>query len=210
MWRFLVVSLVLLLIEIIVIVALVSPQRINATIQQEQIAFQNWFGQNKTKDMIIASNTTFDFLFVETGIAEEFNSWFYHDTSKRYRNQGIQTLNESSFFSGFYSRLEQFWLVIRFSFLRAQMIWVCLILALTFIIPAIIDGLMIRQVQRYGDENVSLNLYQFAEYTFYSCLIFPLYIMFSPITISPLYMVPYCLVLACSVWVLAANVQHRI
>ena len=122
----------------------------------------------------------------------------------------MRALGESGFITGFMARLDQFWLVLKFSFLRVQMISISLLLAMTFIIPSIVDGLMIRQVNRYGDDNASVNLYNAAEYTFYGCLIFPLYLTFAPFAISPIVMVFYTLTLSASIFILAQNLQHRV
>lgn len=209
MWRFLFISLILLILEVIAVAALISPNTINTAIQKEITYLNTWFGKNKTTDMLTSAQDSFDSMFVHSGVQDEFNSWFEHDNSK-VKNKGMRELGESGFITGFMARLDQFWLVLKFSFLRVQMISISLLLAMTFIIPSIVDGLMIRQVNRYGDDNASVNLYNAAEYTFYGCLIFPLYLTFAPFAISPIVMVFYTLTLSASIFILAQNLQHRV
>ena len=210
-WRFLFIALIILLLEILAVAFIFKPADIESSIKKEIDYLQTWFGHNKTVEMVQGANANFDTLFIQTGVVDEVNFWFnYREDSSHIKNQGMRDLGDSDLILGFWDKLDQLWMVMKFSMLRIQMIGVSLLLALTFIIPSIVDGLMIRQVNRYGDDNVSVNLYNFAEYTFYACLAIPVYMLFIPFAISPVIMVFYTLTLSFSIFILAQNLQHRV
>ena len=210
-WRFLFIAVIILLLEIIAVAFIFKPADIELSIKKEIGYLQTWFGQNKTTEMVQDANANFDTLFIQTGAVEEVNFWFnYREDTSHIKNKGIRDLGDSELVLSFWDKLDQIWMVIKFSMLRMQMIGISLLLALTFIIPSVVDGLMIRQVNLYGDNNVSVNLYNVAEYTFYACIAIPVYMLFIPFAISPVIMVFYTLILSFSIFILAQNLQHRV
>jgi hypothetical protein len=210
-WKFFLIAFLILILEIIAVAIIFEPHDVERSIKQEISYLQTWFGKDKTKEMVVDAHNAFDSVFVSTGIMDEFNSWFdYRQDVSHIKNEGVRALGESGFVYSFWEKLDQFWMIMKFSLLRVQMMSVSLLLALTFIIPSVVDGLMIRQVNRYGDGNVSVNLYNFAEYSFYACLALPVYLMFAPVALSPIVMVFYTLFLSFSIFILAQNLQHRV
>ena len=148
-------------------------------------------------------------LFVDTGIVEESRDFFVEHRSREYK-EGWQRVSDAPLWDMLVEAMEKFWMVLESGMLRLQIMSVCLLISLSFIVPSLIDGLIKREIQKYGEENVSINIYSVSTLVFCSAFLLPFILLFWPMAISPPYMAIWTLILAGSLWLLASNVQLKV
>ncbi|GAA5132710.1 DUF4400 domain-containing protein [Thalassotalea piscium] len=189
------------------IMSLMPLESVKSIIEEETNHTKTWFGEQKTNSMLKDASNLFTLLFISTGAVQGSNDFFLKHRKKRY-NKGWQQVSDAKIFDMLASAMEKIWLVIKSGMLRLQIMWVCLLLGMSFILPALIDGLAIRQIQKWGESNVSPNLYSYFNVIFISCFAVPFILLFWPMAITPIYMLAWTVILAGSLWVISSNWQH--
>lgn len=201
---------IVFILELVAVLLLVSKETLFDVFNEDRIQISKWFGNEKSLQMAFDAKQRFEDLFVDTGISDFIYELFYTDQQVDLMNAGMNDVRDSAFISMTNERIEFVWVILESAMLRIEMILICMLISLCFIIPMVIDGLSKWQISRSGDANSSINIYGVAEKVFYSSLLFPIYIVFLPFAVSPLLMFSWTFVLGVSAWFLTSNLQHRI
>jgi hypothetical protein len=198
--------------EIVVVMVFINPSYVQTEFRKEVVTVNKWFGAEKTKEIYTNSVEVYQSMFVDTGIIKGSYSFFLpkaHDESVK-RNAGIDRLGKSKIWGYVQDRLDAFWMVVKSGMFRFQLLLICFLHCLPFLIPSLVDGLMQREICKTSEDNASLNIYTVSKTVLLSVMILPPILLVSPFAISPLYVGWWALFLAVSAWLMSANVQHRI
>lgn len=197
-----------LLFSELLVLSFLPKEHLVEIVDQERQSTVKWFGKEKSTEMIDDANVMFDKLFVTSGIHDSSVNFFVRHTDKD--NGLFQEFGEASIFQDLSNGVKKIWFVIQSGMLRLEVMYVCLILSFTFLIPSFIDGINRRTIVRYSEMNVSIIMYTESLKIFFFCLAFPLALLFWPMAISPIYMVCWTLVLALAVWTASSNFQLEV
>lgn len=198
--------------EMVAVMVFINPGYINKEFKKEVLTVNQWFGSEKTKEMYLSSAEIYQSMFVDTGIKRGSYSFFLpkdHDVSLK-RNEGMDRLGKAKIWFYIQERLDAFWMVVKSGMFRFQLLLICFLHCLPFLIPSLVDGLMQREICKTSEDNASLNIYTVSKTTLLSVMILPPVLLVWPFAISPLYVGWWALLLAVSAWLMSANVQHRI
>jgi len=206
--KFLLVFLCILLAEVFILCALPKEYVIKIINEEREYAV-TWFGENKTKEMLNDASDLYDLFFVDTGMVEASQKLFVKHRDRDYK-KGWQEVSDAPLWDMLVESMNKFWMVLESGLLRLQIMWVCLLVSLSFILPALSDGLVKREIRKYGEHNVSVNIYTVAMFVFNSAFMLPFILLFWPMAISPPYMTIWTIILAGSIWLLASNVQLKV
>lgn len=209
-WKVAVVIVVMAVLQIIILPLLIPTSHLVNTFNQERQQIAHWFGYERTTQMINTSEENFNVLFVDTGVVSELHEWLTHDRQKDYKNTGINEISEHPMFPVIEEKLNNIWLMVKSGMLRIEMVLICILLNLWFLVPSIVDGLVVRERLRDGSENVSTIFYHQSQKIFTACLLLPVLALFWPIAMSPIYFVVWTFLLAGSCWLMCQNLQLKI
>lgn len=178
-------------------------------LNEERQNVVKWFGENKTRKMLKNADELYIKLFQETGMVDgSIHFVLRHRDNKQ--KAGWEKMSNSTVWDSLANGIKRIWLVIRGGFFRLQVMWICFLLSLSFIVPSLVDGLVKRAISKLGESNVSLNIYNLSMPVFLSAIGLPLFLLFLPVAISPVYMLIWTVILAGSVWLISSNVQHEV
>jgi hypothetical protein len=197
-----------ILVELLIL-AFLPRQHLVDVIHTERQYSLKWFGEEKSLEMINSANGVFNGMFVDTGLVEGSNNFFLKHRNKKH-GKGFQKMSDSKFWDHLVSGVDKMWLIIESGMLRLQIMWVCLLLSLSFVIPSLLDGVVKREIRKYGEDNSSINVYSVAMLVLTSTFSLPLVLLFWPMAISPPYMAIWTIILAFSIWLLSSNVQLKV
>lgn len=200
----------LALLQMVLLPLLVPTDHLVNTFNKERKHVANWFGYDRTMEMIVDADENFEALFINTGIASELTEWLTHDPNIDYKNDGMNEVSQHPFFEVISEKLQNVWLMAKGGLLRVEMIFISILLSLSFLIPSVIDGLVIRERLRGSTDNVSTIFYHQSQKIFTGCLLLPLLAVFWPIAMSPIYFVVWTFFLAGSVWLMCKNLQLNV
>jgi hypothetical protein len=198
--------------EIIVLLVFINPTYIHSEFKKEVLTINKWFGAQKTKEMYTDSLDVYQSMFVDTGIINGSYRFFLpnKENLETQTNTGIRKLGKAKIWVWIKERLDSFWVVVKTGIFRFQLLLICFMHCLPFLMPSLIDGLMQREICKTSEENASLNVYTVSKNVLLSVLILPPILLVWPFAISPVYVGWWALFLATSAWLMSANVQHRI
>jgi hypothetical protein len=209
-WRVLLYGSIGWILTVIAITFSVPSEFLIDSFNQERRALVTWFGQDKAEAMVNISFERYQSWFVDSGLVQFVDDLFYTNQQQDMHNRSMQNVLNDDFFSSLNYRVDLLWIVVQSSLIRLEMLIICLILSLAFLLPTIVDGIARWQISRVGDQNASINFYTVAEDIFYILVLLPLFILVSPFAISPLFMFIWTAMLSLSLWFVISNLQHRI
>jgi|AntRauTorckE5430_2_1112549.scaffolds.fasta_scaffold03784_5 hypothetical protein len=209
-WRVLLYGSIGWILTVIAITFAVPSEFLIDSFNQERRALVTWFGQDKAEAMVNISFERYQSWFVDSGLVQFVDDLFYTNQQQDMHNRSMQNVLNDDFFSSLNYRVDLLWIVVQSSLIRLEMLIICLILSLAFLLPTIVDGIARWQISRVGDQNASINFYTVAEDIFYILVLLPLFILVSPFAISPLFMFIWTAMLSLSLWFVISNLQHRI
>lgn len=210
MWIWVVNLILLFVIELVVLVFVIPKEYLINIVNIERNEMIVWFASERTAHMIAETQATFQSLIVDSGFKQTIIDMFYIDPTHDYQNNGLNKFASSSQATWANERVDSLWIVIEAIILRWDLFLICLGLSLLFLIPTIVDGLCSWQKLRSSDENASINFYNVAEKSLYVLLILPIYGFFAPFPITPPAIIMWALFCAFCIWIMTANLQHRI
>lgn len=209
-WKILLYSSIGWILTVIAITFAVPSSFLIDSFNQERRSLVTWFGQDKAEAMVNVSYERYQSWFVDSGLVKFVDELFYTNQQQDMHNRTMQNVLNDDFFSSLNYRVDLLWIVVQSSLIRLEMLIICLLLSLAFLLPTIVDGIARWQISRVGDQNASINFYTVAEDIFYVLLLLPLFILVSPFAISPLFMFIWTAMLSLSLWFVISNLQHRI
>jgi hypothetical protein len=200
----------ILIAEILIVAVAIGPEHVKEENKKELRIIVKWFGKEKAKEMYLSSRDNFNWMFKDSGIVKGSYSFLLPNNENKYKNKGVERMDSSPIWAAIQRRIDSFWIVIKSGFLRFELLLLCLLHCLPFLIPVVIDGLMKREICKLSEDNASLPIYTLSKYTFNFCLIGPPVLFLLPFSISPIYVGVWALLFASSSWLMSSNVQHRI
>lgn len=203
---------VVLGLEFLFIITLINPSYVKGEFRQEIKSVVHWFGKTKTEDMYRQSQKNYKSLFVESGVKQASYDWLLPKSNQELgiRNEGIKELGNAKIWKFIKNRLDAFWNMVKSSLFRFEVLLICFMHSIPLLVPAAIDGLMQREVTKRGSENASINFYTQSKNVLFTALILPPILLIWPMAISPIYVGWWALILVVSIWLTAANTQHRV
>jgi hypothetical protein len=209
-WRMLIYGSIGWILTVIVITFAVPSDFLIDSFNEERRSLVKWFGQEKAEAMISVSFERYQAWFVDSGLVTFVDDLFYTNQQQDMHNRSMQNVLNDDFFSTLNYRVDLLWIVVQSSLIRLEMLIICLLLSLAFLLPTIVDGISRWQISRVGDQNASINFYSVSEDIFYFLLLLPLFMLVSPFALSPLFLFAWTGLLSLSLWFVISNLQHRI
>lgn len=209
-WKILLYGIIGWILTVIAITFVVPSEFLIDSFNQERQSLVTWFGNDKAIAMVNVSFERYEAWFVDSGLVNFVDKLFYTNQQQDMHNRGMQDVLNDDLFASLNYRVDLLWVVVQSSLIRLEMLFICLLLSLAFLIPTIVDGIARWQISRGGDQNASINFYTVAEDIFYLLLLLPLFIIVAPFAVSPLYLFIWTALLSLSLWFVISNLQHRI
>jgi hypothetical protein len=206
MWYALIIA---FFIEFLAILFIVPKSWVVAAINEERAATARWFGNERTLQMIDAAQARYNSIFVDSGFKEQVYYIFYVRQNKE-AVKGMEWATEDNVFRIVAERIDTVFLLLKAIMFRLDLIMISLVLALMVMIPTLIDGLCNWQINRNSDENTSINIYNMAEWVFYTALILPFYVILLPTALTPILFTVWMFFVCISMHTVASKLQHRI
>ncbi|WP_293689039.1 DUF4400 domain-containing protein [Thiolapillus sp.] len=205
-WFF--IGMLLLLVEVLIVSAVVKQSWIVQNIQEETFKNERVFGHQTAQNIRKRADDIYTRWFVKTGIQDSL----YQMLLPQNNHSGGLDLGpvSDSVFSHVEGSLGTFWAVVYQIIVRLQVWWMWLPAALLLIIPAIIDGVMMRKVKIVAHLTSSSIRLKYATLTIVISLFMMTAALVSPFAVNPL--LPLILILCCILMfsVILANVQKDI
>lgn len=196
-------------IQLLLVVTFISPEHVRTETKKEFEIISKWFGEDKAVAMFNNANSTFRGVFVESGFVKASYDTLVPERKRDYQDASMNEIANSSFFISVKERLDAFWISVRASIMRLDLMWICILHCLIFIIPTIIDGLMKLEKQKLTEDNSVLNIFDVAIFVLSVCVIGPLIILMWPMAISPTYVGVWALIMSIAAWLTASESQQN-
>ena len=178
------IALLIWVLEVLFVAVLVRDDWLIANIDEENSQQQSYFGARTAQYLYDEADTTFDNVFVATGIKDLSYRLFIPTREETDNTHYMQGIGEPAF-RRIYQTLVTFWTAVYQVVIRAHTIGLWAPFMLLILVPSVVDGLSMRAVKkathtptkvvrnRYGVYLVLLGLYVF------------LLSLFSPFPVGP-------------------------
>lgn len=210
MYKFFVTLLILGVFEILSISFLTNASHIQTEISKEVDLTREWFGDTNTDNIISSSNDTFRKYFRDSGLI----AWSYTITETNddqlERAGGWLDRMGHSVFDWVDSRIDTFWDVVYMAVMRAKISTTWIYFSIALLIPAVIDGIVVREIKKrtYGYTS-SVKVQTIIQMLpFVLCL--PIIYLLAPMAVTPGLMLFWAISFAVALHIYAANVQKKI
>lgn len=200
---------VVFLLEIVLAALIISPEFIRKELAEEQQHVVNALGARVEHGLREQSAEAFRTVLVDTGVVRASYDMLVPTEDQRRRSVGMEELGGSTFvWVG--ERLKAFWNSVYQMFYRFSVLWAWAPAILPLAIPAVIDGLSIREIKKMSYGYASPVRYHAMTHALVFLLMaIPIYVAF-PISVNPL-VIPIWAVLVClALMIFTANVQKRL
>lgn len=198
----------LALAELVVIFLMVSPERLNHAREKEnQVAIQ-LFGRELARDASEFAARNFDRHFVQSGFVEVTEGLVIPNEEQRARTPELQPFRESLPFEWARTRVDALWIIIYGAYHRAYVIALCALFAMAIIICCLVDALVQRRINITNSKISNSVFYHSAKKLLVFLIVAPLFLAIAPITLTPLILVAWILLLPPAIWIGARNVQE--
>ena len=199
----------ILFMQLLFILIAVPSDLVQKAVNQEESYLKQYFGEssaNKIKRKALGYYTA---TFQNTGVIDESYAFFLPSDEALNNSKGIETLGvREGWWDTFRNRLESFWLMVYFMFLRLYTIMVWWPLMMVFIVAATYDGLVTRKIKLLGFESTAAPVYGLALHAFVFMMFVPFFYAFSPIAINPLVVPIWGILMGLLVKIKASNLQR--
>ena len=201
------IFILLLFIELLIGSILLTRNYILDEINQEIKMTANFLGESAADAYQESANKTFKYLFVDTSLVEHsYKLWIPDKTVNQY---GLEGMGQRGFDEA-ESKINNMWDIVFKGVLRCTLFFSWVPFFLPLFIPAIINGLMERQVKKLNYGYASPVRFT-AAYSFIlsSGVIIPVYLIF-PIAINPIVIPIWLALCTLSFLVMFSNLQKMI
>lgn len=195
-------------IQLVVILILVSPEHMNGIVESEYRKTETWLGKSNTQQLYAKATFQYERYFIASQFKERAYEIFLPRDVKM-NNRGMERLRNAPLWDHVRNRLDSFFLLLMTILFRGRIFFSVFLLSIPYLTPVVIDGLMRREKLKLGEENASVTLYTVAKRAFMTCLFLPLFVLFWPLPISPIYLLMWTIFMGFSLWIVASHTQHR-
>lgn len=197
------------MLELLLTVLIISPEFIRKELAEEQQHVANVLGPRVEHNLREEAAEHFRKAFVDTGVVRATYDTLIPTEDQRRRSVGMEELGSGTFvWLG--ERMRALWNSIYQMFYRFGVLWAWAPAILPLAIPAIVDGLSIREIKKMSYGYASPVRYHAMTHALvFLVMALPIYIAF-PIAVSPM-VIPIWAVLVClALMIFTANVQKRL
>jgi len=203
------VALVILLIEVVIVGVFTPNDWLTRSIREERTMVTRWLGGKTTQALIQQTNTIYKTLFVDTGIVHA--SYGYIPTREdRQNSPGLEHLGERYYFPYFKDRIDVMWSAIYQSIQRLTLFMLWTPYMLPLFIPAMYDGLSIRNIKKVTYGYASPVRYQTAFLTIVFLLAAIPFYLAIPVAVTPMIVPLWTIVFSLAVMLMTSNLQKKI
>lgn len=210
MYKIFVTLLILGLLEIISISFLTNASQIQTEISKEVELARDWFGDTNTDNIITSSNDAFRKYFKDSGLV----AWSYTITQTNddqlTRAGGWLDRMGHAAFEWVDSRIDTFWDVVYMAVMRAEISTTWIYFSIPVLIPAVIDGIVVREIKKRTYGYTSSVKVQTVVQLLPFVLCIPIIYLLAPMAITPGMMLFWAVSFAIALHIYAANVQKKI
>ena len=197
------------LLELLLTVLIISPEFIRKELAEEQQHVANVLGARVEHNLREESADVFRKALVDTGVVSASYDTLIPTEDQRRRSVGMEELGSTTFvWLG--ERLKALWNSVYQMFYRFSVLWAWAPAILPLAIPAVVDGLSIREIKKMSYGYASpVRYHAMTHVLVFLVMGIPIYIAF-PFAVTPL-VIPIWAVLVClALMVFTANVQKRL
>lgn len=203
-------SLLVWFIEFIVVAAMISESWSYKVMEMEKKMAAEFLGPEAAEQILQETDTVYDKLFVKTGVVATVYKYFIPTEETRRRSGSLADLGRDNVFPIIEERLNVIWSSVYQVVYRLTAFSVWLPYLGLFFIPALIDGLIVRQIKKTNFDYASPLMHRSALYIIIMTMYLLILALFAPIPLPP-WIIPIAgAVVAMSMGLLAANTQKRI
>lgn len=207
-FKWLFIGVLLLTVEVLFVSSVVRQSWVIENIQEENLKNEQFFGAETAKHIRQRADKLYTRWFVNTGVQDTlYKMLLPQNEHQAGLDLGVVT---DSLFTHVEGSLGTFWAVVYQIITRVQVWWMWLPAAMLLVIPAIIDGVMMRKVKIVAHITSSSIRLKYATLTIIISLFIMSAALVSPFAVNPL--LPLILILSSILMlsVILANVQKDI
>lgn len=209
MKRTVLLTAIVLLLEVVIVGVLVPNHWLENSIVSEREMVTDWLGEDTTLSLIESTNKIYKYLFVDTNIVR-YSYGLIPTEEERQRSRGFEEFGRDFFFPYVKSRIDVMWSAIYQSLQRTSLFLMWVPYMLPLFIPAIIDGLSIRNIKKVTYGYTSSVRY----HTAYHILVLllaavPIYLAI-PVAVTPISVLVWACIFSFSAMLMMANLQKKI
>jgi hypothetical protein len=198
-----------LFVQALFILILVPATLIQDSVNREERYLTEYFGDAASKRIKGKAKRTYRENFVNTGAVDELYDFFLPTDEALAGSKGLEKLGvNEGLWDTVRDRLNAFWLMVYFFFLRMYTIMIWWPLMLIFISAAAYDGFVIRKIKLLGFESTAAPVFGLAMHVFVFLMFMPFFYALSPVAINPLAVPLWGIATAFVIKTKAANLQR--
>jgi hypothetical protein len=202
-------ALVLLLMEVLLVGVVVQESWVRKVIGSEQALTRTWIGEQAAARVKDRADRWFRAAFIETGVMDGSHRLFLPTEEERRGSQGLEDLG-SALFAGAEERLRVGWTMAYQVLVRFAQILLWAPYLLLLLVPAVTDGLLMRQRKKHGFHYASPILHRCSLYAFLGGFYAVVLLLFAPVVVPPVLVPAIAAVTAASAGVGLSNLQKRL
>lgn len=207
--RSLFIMLLVLTIEVVAVGVLTPNDWLHTSIIEERDKVSNWLGDETTDNLVLKTNRWYKDIFVDTGLVHA-SYGFIPTEDDREHSGGLGEFGRYDIFPVAKERIDVLWAAIYQSIQRMSLFILWSPYMLPLFIPAVIDGLSVRQIKKVSYGYASPVRYHTA-YHFIVVLLaaIPFYLAL-PFAVTPLVVPVWAAAFSFSVMLMLTNLQKQI
>lgn len=209
MGRIAVYLLIFWMLEVFLVGAFVQESWFKARIQTETDTAVAWLGGDTVKAVYRAADRIFESTFVETGIYDTSYELFIPSDAERRRSRGMENMGKE-IFEAVDKRLEVMWMAVYQVVVRVLMLFLWVPYFLIVLIPAVVDGYMIREIKKTNYGFSSPAIHRYSIYLMGLVTYGIVLTLFSPVNVNPVVYPAAIMIIVTSIHFIVSNTQKRI
>ena len=210
MFKYLLIGLVLLCLEVLLVAILAADGQVNRAIEHERLLAAAWLGETVEATVAARARTWFNRRFVHNGVVAASYGYLIPDEAMKQRSGALGHVGEHDVFPYMQGRLNVLWDTLRQVTYRFAMltVWVPYLLPLAG--AAILDGLMRRRVKMAEFGNASPAVHRYSLYALLLLIYFSMLALLIPIPLTPLLAPALLILFIIFLNLLLANTPQRV
>lgn len=201
--------LMILFVQALFVLIMVPEDVIHRSVEREEGYLSTYFGEIAAKRIKGNARRVYRENFVQTGVVDELYNFFLPSEDALAKSKGLENLGvKEGVWDTVRERIDTFWLMVYFFFLRMYTIMIWWPLMFIFIAAAAYDGLIVRKIKLLGFESTAAPIFGMAMHVFVFMMFMPFFYALSPVAINPLSVPIWGIAAAFVIKVKMANLQR--
>lgn len=206
-WAF--ILLLIWILEIFLVGAFVRESWFVQHIQHETDNSIRWLGADTVKAVYRAADNIFESTFVETGLYDTSYELFIPSAEERRRSKGMESMGKE-IFTQVDRRLDVMWIAAYQVIVRVLMLLLWAPYFVIILVPAIVDGVVVREIKKVNFGFSSPMFHRYAIYAIVMVLYLMLLTLFSPVQVAPIVYPLAILIIVVAMNLMVANTHKRL